>query len=118
MVHKMGGVETMEGMTKEHVEAMQGGELLRAEASHFGQVRVTKKAAQRLKDTLLDHNLAIPLCLLIAQQRNCVVYRETEHSHLKVSSAIIICKHIYTSVCVCVYPCHHWLDSGDRSVLL
>ena len=80
----MGGIETMEGMTKEHVEAMQGGELLRAEASHFGQVRVTKKAAQRLKDTLLDHNLAIPLCLLIAQQRNCVVYRETEHSHLKV----------------------------------
>ena len=84
MVHKIGGIEVSEEITKEHAEAMQGGELLRAEAAHFGQVRVTKKAAQRLKETLLEHNLAIPLCLLIAQQRNCVVYREKEHSHLKV----------------------------------
>ncbi|XP_046643816.1 THO complex subunit 2-like isoform X8 [Daphnia pulicaria] len=83
MVHKMGGIEASEEMTKEHMEAMQGGELLRAEAAHFGQVRVTKKAAQRLKETLLESNLAIPLCLLIAQQRNCVVYRETENNHLK-----------------------------------
>ena len=67
------------------VEAMQGGDLLRSEAAHFGQVRVTKKATQRLKETLLDHHLAIPLCLLIAQQRNCVVYRETENNHLKVA---------------------------------
>ena len=85
----MGGIEASEEMTKEHIEAMQGGELLRAEASHFGQVRVTKKAAQRLKETLLDHNLAIPLCLLIAQQRNCVVYRETENNHLKVRIALL-----------------------------
>ena len=80
----MGGIEASEEMTKEHMEAMQGGELLRAEAAYFGQVRVTKKAAQRLKETLLEPNLAIPLCLLIAQQRNCVVYRETENNHLKV----------------------------------
>lgn len=85
----MGGIEASEEMTKEHAEAMQGGELLRAEASHFGQVRVIKKAVQRMKETLLDHNLAIPLCLLIAQQRNCVVYQETEHSHLKVNVRIL-----------------------------
>lgn len=86
----MGGIEASEEMTKEHAEAMQGGELLRAEASHFGQVRVIKKAVQRMKETLLDHNLAIPLCLLIAQQRNCVVYQETEHSHLKVNFSFFL----------------------------
>ena len=85
----MGGIESSEEITKEQVEAMQGGELLRAEAAHFGQVRVTKKASQRLKETLLDHNLAIPLCLLIAQQRNCVVYRETENNHLKVFAVLV-----------------------------
>lgn len=86
----MGGIEATEEITKEHMEALQGGELLRAEASHYGQMRVTKKASQRLKDTLLENDLAIPLCLLIAQQRNCVVYQETEHSHLKVSPLHII----------------------------
>ena len=80
----MGGIEATEEMTKEQVEAMQGGELLRSEAAHFGQIRNTKKSSQRLKETLLEHHLAIPLCLLIAQQRNCVVYRETENNHLKV----------------------------------
>ena len=32
---------------------------------------------------MIDNNLAVPLCLLMAQQRNCVVYQETENSHLK-----------------------------------
>ncbi|EFX68099.1 hypothetical protein DAPPUDRAFT_229018 [Daphnia pulex] len=67
--HQLQSIEASEEMTKEHMEAMQGGELLRAEVAHFGQVRVTKKVAQRLKETLLESNLAIPLCDLIAQQR-------------------------------------------------
>ena len=99
----MGGIEASEEMTKEHMEAMQGGELLRAEAAHFGQVRVTKKAAQRLKETLLEHNLAIPLCLLIAQQRNCVVYRETENNHLKVI-LIVFFLHFDHCLKVSFYP--------------
>jgi hypothetical protein len=60
-----------------------GGELLRQEAGSFNQVKNTKKSSQRLKDALIDNHLAVPLCLLMAQQRNCVVYQETESSHLK-----------------------------------
>ena len=75
--YQMGGIEANEEMTNDQMEAMQGGELLRSEAAHYGQVRNTKKSSQRLKEMLLEHQLAIPLCLLIAQQRNCVVYRET-----------------------------------------
>jgi THO complex subunit 2 len=82
------GIEASEEMTKEHMEAMQGGELLRAEVAHFGQVRVTKKVAQRLKETLLESNLAITLCHLIAKQRcklsTCLENQETENNHLKV----------------------------------
>jgi THO complex subunit 2 len=82
---QMGGIEANEEMTNDQMEAMQGGELLRSEAAHYGQVRNTKKSSQRLKEMLLEHQLAIPLCLLIAQQRNCVVYRETDSqlAHLK-----------------------------------
>ncbi|MEQ2168368.1 hypothetical protein GOODEAATRI_013591, partial [Goodea atripinnis] len=50
---------------------------------YFGQIRNTKKSSQRLKDTLLDHELALPLCLLMAQQRNGVVFLEGGEKHLK-----------------------------------
>ena len=65
------------------ISAMSGGELLRSEAGSFTQIKNTRKSSQRLKDALIDNNLAVPLCLLMAQQRNCVVYQETENSHLK-----------------------------------
>ena len=83
VVLKMSGIEAAEDMTDEQIDAMAGGELLRQEAGSFNQVKNTKKSSQRLKDALIDNNLAVPLCLLMAQQRNCVVYQETENSHLK-----------------------------------
>lgn len=36
-----------------------------------------------MKEALAVDNLAVALCLMMAQQRYCVVYRETEKSHLK-----------------------------------
>ena len=46
------------------------------QGGYFGQIRNTKKSSQRLKDALLEHELALPLCLLMAQQRNGVVFSE------------------------------------------
>jgi THO complex subunit 2 len=46
-------------------------------------VRNTKKSSQRLKEALASNDLSVALCLLIAQQKHCVVYRETSKSHLK-----------------------------------
>ncbi len=83
IVLKMGGIEAAEDMTSEQIDAMSGGELLRQEAGSFSQIKNTRKSSQRLKDALIDNSLAVPLCLLMAQQRNCVVYQETEDSHLK-----------------------------------
>jgi THO complex subunit 2 len=56
---------------------------LNFQAGYFSQVRNTKKSSQRLKEALAEQNLAVALCLLMAQQRYCVVYKETDKSHLK-----------------------------------
>uniref|UniRef100_A0A4W5K2L9 THO complex subunit 2 n=1 Tax=Hucho hucho TaxID=62062 RepID=A0A4W5K2L9_9TELE len=83
VVQKMAGIEITDEMTSEQMEAMTGGEQLKAEGGYFGQIRNTKKSSQRLKDALLDHELALPLCLLMAQQRNGVVFLEGGEKHLK-----------------------------------
>uniref|UniRef100_A0A3P9IZH7 THO complex subunit 2 n=1 Tax=Oryzias latipes TaxID=8090 RepID=A0A3P9IZH7_ORYLA len=83
VVQKMAGIEITDEMTSEQLEAMTGGEQLKAEGGYFGQIRNTKKSSQRLKDALLDHELALPLCLLMAQQRNGVVFLEGGEKHLK-----------------------------------
>ncbi|XP_023214735.1 THO complex subunit 2-like [Centruroides sculpturatus] len=51
-------------------------------------MRNTKKSSLRLKEALLEQDLALPLCLLMAQQRNCILYHEQEHSHLKLVSKL------------------------------
>uniref|UniRef100_A0A3Q2EHG3 THO complex subunit 2 n=1 Tax=Cyprinodon variegatus TaxID=28743 RepID=A0A3Q2EHG3_CYPVA len=83
VLQKMAGIEITDEMTSEQLEAMTGGEQLKAEGGYFGQIRNTKKSSQRLKDALLDHELALPLCLLMAQQRNGVVFLEGGEKHLK-----------------------------------
>ncbi|XP_044012120.1 THO complex subunit 2 [Aphidius gifuensis] len=83
IVQKMAGIEAAEEMTSEQLDAMAGGDLLKNEAGYFTQVRNTKKPSQRLKDALSENDLAVALCLLMAQQKHCVVYRETDKSHLK-----------------------------------
>ncbi|XP_064481885.1 THO complex subunit 2-like isoform X2 [Ornithodoros turicata] len=83
IVQKMTGIESTEETTQEQLEAMCGGELLKAEGGYFHQLRNTKKSSQRLKEALLEQDLALPLCLLMAQQKNCILYREQEASHLK-----------------------------------
>ncbi|XP_063912789.1 THO complex subunit 2 isoform X2 [Zophobas morio] len=83
IVQKMAGVEAAEDLTMEQVNAMAGGELLKAEAGYLSQVRNTKKSSLRLKEAMSEHNLAVALCLLMAQQNYCVVYRETQKNHLK-----------------------------------
>ncbi|KAK7925589.1 hypothetical protein WMY93_007899 [Mugilogobius chulae] len=90
VVQKMAGIEITDEMTSEQMEAMTGGEQLKAEGGYFGQIRNTKKSSQRLKDALLEHDLALPLCLLMAQQRNGVVFLEGGEKHLKLVGHLMI----------------------------
>ncbi|KAH3839564.1 hypothetical protein DPMN_112996, partial [Dreissena polymorpha] len=82
IVQKMAGIEISEEITKDQLDAMSGGELLRQEGGYFTQVRNTKKSSSRLKDTVLEHDLALSLCLLISQHRDAVIYKEGAR-HLK-----------------------------------
>ncbi|XP_057353480.1 THO complex subunit 2-like [Manis pentadactyla] len=83
VVQKMAGIEITEEMTMDQLEAMTGGKQLKAEGGYFGQIRNTKKSSQRLKDALLDHDLILPLYLLMAQHRNGVIFQEGGEKHLK-----------------------------------
>ena len=53
------------------------------QGGNFQQVRNMKKSSTRLKDTLLERDLALSLCLLMSQQRTSVVFREDDSRHLK-----------------------------------
>ncbi|XP_033742553.1 THO complex subunit 2-like isoform X3 [Pecten maximus] len=83
VVQKMAGIEISEEITGDQLDAMSGGELLRQEGGYFSQVRNTKKSSTRLKDTLLEHDLALSLCLMIAQHRDGVIFHEGADTHLK-----------------------------------
>lgn len=69
------------------------------QGGYFGQIRNTKKSSQRLKDALLDHDLALPLCLLMAQQRNGVIFQEGGEKHLKLVGKL----YDQASKNICVY---------------
>ncbi|KAB7500107.1 THO complex subunit 2 [Armadillidium nasatum] len=83
IVQKMGGTDSMEDLTPDQLEAMFGGEHLRREAGQYLQEKNTKRSSMRLKDSLIENNLAIPILLLMAQQRSSIVYNQTESPHLK-----------------------------------
>ncbi|XP_064637610.1 THO complex subunit 2-like isoform X2 [Lineus longissimus] len=85
VIQKMAGIEVTEEVTDDQLNSMSGGENLRSEGGYFAQVRNTKKSSGRLKDTLLEHDLALPLCFLMAQQRDCIIYKDGEAGkrHLK-----------------------------------
>nr|XP_023020410.1 THO complex subunit 2 [Leptinotarsa decemlineata] len=83
VVQKMAGVDAAEDLTMDQLNALAGGELLKSEAGYFSQVRNTKKSSLRLKEAMAENDLAVALCLLMAQQNYCVVYKETQKSHLK-----------------------------------
>ncbi|CAH1184109.1 unnamed protein product [Phyllotreta striolata] len=84
VVQKMAGVDAAEDLTMDQLNALAGGELLKSEAGYFSQIRNTKKSSLRLKEAMIENDLAVALCLLMAQQNYCVVYKETaKNSHLK-----------------------------------
>ena len=46
-------------------------------------MRNTKKSSQRLREALVDAHLGLPLFLLMAQQRDGIVFRDGALRHLK-----------------------------------
>ena len=51
--------------------------LLLSQGGQYAQVRNTKKSSTRLKEALLEYELAMPMCLLMAQMRNGILFTPT-----------------------------------------
>uniref|UniRef100_A0A1I7X8W3 Tho2 domain-containing protein n=1 Tax=Heterorhabditis bacteriophora TaxID=37862 RepID=A0A1I7X8W3_HETBA len=78
----MSSIESVAGATQDQLEALSGGELLRQEAGGFSNAR-NKRASARLRDALLSGDMAVGLCILIAQQRECVIHNDSKLLPLK-----------------------------------
>lgn len=90
IVQKMSGIEVLSEVNDFQLEAMAGGDLLRQEAGYFNPIRNIKKCANRLKEALADHGLILPLCILLSQQRDYIVFldqnereQQLDKTHLK-----------------------------------
>ena len=61
-----------------------------------------KKSANRLKDILIAHHLAIPLGLMMAQQRHNIVFQETyddtDKRHLKLVGKLTDTVRLYATI--------------------
>lgn len=110
LVSNCSGVEAGTDLTQEHIDALGGGDLLKQETGFGSQSKVNpclflyysvpitikltqfqanKKAIARLKDSLLKSNLLEALCILMAQQKNFIVYREYNDYPLKLTAHML-----------------------------
>lgn len=83
LIQKMTGIETIQAITDDRIEALMGGDLLRTEGAYFNQVKNTRKSSARLKDALMESGLAMPLCISIAQVRDSLFFDQQEDNPLK-----------------------------------
>ena len=98
IVQKMCGIEVLSEVNDLQLEAMAGGDILRQEAGYFNPIRNIKKCANRLKEALADHGLILPLCILLSQQRDYIVFTDqaereqynssVEKQHLKLTGSL------------------------------
>ena len=84
LIQRMAGIESVEDVSDQQLEALNGGETLRAEGGTFAQVKNVRKPSSKLKEAILKSELALPLAVLIAQQRSMLIFRSDDSlKHLK-----------------------------------
>lgn len=83
LIQKMTGIETIQAISNDRIEALMGGDVLRTEAAYFNQVKNTRKSSARLKEALLESRLAMPLCISIAHLRDSLFFEQQEDNPLK-----------------------------------
>uniref|UniRef100_A0A1I7U919 THO complex subunit 2 n=1 Tax=Caenorhabditis tropicalis TaxID=1561998 RepID=A0A1I7U919_9PELO len=89
IIQNMSWIESISGATKEQVEALGGGDLLKQEAGGYSTATKNRKAAQRLRDALLKGDLAVGLCIAIAQQKEHIIYNESTTLPLKLVGKMV-----------------------------
>jgi THO complex subunit 2 len=81
LLERMGGCEMVENVSDRQLDGRAGGATLTTETADFAKPP-SKKCIGRLRDALLKNDLAVPLIVLIAQQRAAILFK-TDTEHLK-----------------------------------
>ena len=89
LIWKMAGIEPLPSLSDSQIVAMAGGPTLRIEAvasntrgARLATADAVLRAPQRLGRALLESQLALPLLVQVAQQRQACVF-QTQNAHLK-----------------------------------
>ena len=96
LVAKMTMIETLEDLSDSQIESLAGGETLRLEALlsqlHRSNPKPVQKCVRRLRGALFtggrNHQLAVPLLVLIAQQKQASIFT-AETRHLKLLGELV-----------------------------
>jgi THO complex subunit 2 len=81
LLARMGGCEMVENIGDRQLDGRAGGVTLCTETADFAKPP-NKKCVSRLREALLKNNVAVPLIVLIAQQRAAILFK-TETEYLK-----------------------------------
>eukprot|EP01052_Picozoa_sp_SAG31_P009618 SAG31_NODE_509_length_14732_cov_13.043600_6_plen_1068_part_00 len=87
LVGAMSGLEAIEDLPEEVFLGQTGGATLRNETAHSsgGTQKATPKTTRRLKESMIDSRLAVPLLVLLGQQGgSCVFVHDENRRQLKV----------------------------------
>lgn len=79
LITKMTGIEVISNMSDNQIACFGGSETLRIESinTSIAEVRRTsRKSSTRLKDSLIESGLAIPLMILLSQQRQTCIFHK------------------------------------------
>lgn len=116
LIWKMAGIEPLPSLSDAQVAAMAGGPSLRIEAvasatrgARLDPGDAVLKGPQRLGKALLESNLALPLLIQVAQQRQSCVF-QAPNAYLKSLASL------YDTVSVVLIACAAWLNCCRHTV--
>ena len=89
IVTNMSGIDAHASLTENGIDALTGGEVLKQEIFHTLAVRSSKKLSTRLKNALLNDDLIPSLFILMAQQKSCVIFVDSENLPLKLTGQLL-----------------------------
>uniref|UniRef100_A0A914HDU3 THO complex subunit 2 n=1 Tax=Globodera rostochiensis TaxID=31243 RepID=A0A914HDU3_GLORO len=89
IVTGISGVESNTDLTQEHLEALCGGDTLRGEAGYLQMTKLNRRSINRLREALLRNELFESLCILIGQQKQFIIYRDSKQYPLKLTTQML-----------------------------
>lgn len=89
IILNMSGIDAHATLTENGIDALTGGDILKQEVFHTAAVRSSKRLSARLRDALLKDDLLPALFILMAQQKACVVFVDSENLPLKLAGQLL-----------------------------